>query len=256
VAERWDGSSWTTEAVSSPVGAASSSLIGVSCQSAADCTAVGGSEYPLVEHWDGTQWSSETAPAGTTPSELENISCTSDTGCQAVGVRYVANIGVPFAEGRRGGVWVVESVPLPAGTTSGGLSSVSCISDVWCVAVGTAADDHGNNVAFIASWDGSTWTVANVTPAPAAETIDLNSISCVSEIACTAVGSAGGDPSDLVERWNGSTWSVDPGPQVPPGTALDGVSCTSDGSCTVVGSYTTYSIDGRISQAPVSAQLS
>jgi hypothetical protein len=268
VAERWDGFSWTTEAVSSPLGAASSSLTGISCQSAADCTAVGGvssqpaggSGYPLVERWDGTQWSSQTAPApaGTALSELQHVSCTQDTACQAVGVRYAANIGVPFAEGRRGGVWVVESVPLPAGTTSGGLSSVSCITHDWCVAVGTAAGDHGNNVAFIASWDGSTWTVANVTPAPAAETIDLNGISCVSEIVCTAVGSADarGDPTDLVERWNGSTWSVDPGPQVPAGTALNGVSCTSDGSCTVVGSYSTYSVDSGTSRAPFSAQLS
>jgi hypothetical protein len=135
------------------------------------------------------------------------------------------------------------------------MSSVSCITDDWCVAVGTAAGDHGNNVAFMASWDGSTWTVANVTPAPAAETIDLNGISCVSEIACTAVGSADAG-GDLVERWNGSTWSVDPGPQVPTGTALDDVSCTSDGSCTVVGSYSTYSVDSGNSRAPVSAQLS
>ena len=65
-----------------------------------------------------------------------------------------------------------------------------------------------------------------------------------------------GNQNPLVDWRNGSTWSVDPGPAMPAGTVLDGVSCASDGSCTVVGYYFMTYPGGETQPAPVSAQLS
>ena len=270
MAEVWEGSQWQTQAISPPVGAATSFLSGVSCASAVACIAVGGASSqtsggnsdPLVERWDGSSWLVEAAPspAGAASSALAGISCISEGTCQAVGdYEDAANRQTPLVEGRSGAVWGLESVPLPTGTATGQLISVSCVSIDWCVGVGSAADSPGKNVAFVVAWTGSGWNTAPVaTPAGAAGS-GLNAISCVSRDACTAVGSytdTAGNENPLVVRWNGSAWNVDPGPTVPAGTELDGVSCALDGSCTVVGYYFTTYPNGSSQPAPVSAQLS
>lgn len=74
----------------------------------------------------------------------------------------------------------------------------------------------------------------------------LDSVSCSSPNACTAVGTSLG-PSGLnvtlAERWNGTSWQLQR-PQNPPANVvpasmpdLTGVSCPTAGSCEAVGSY-------------------
>lgn len=74
----------------------------------------------------------------------------------------------------------------------------------------------------------------------------LESVSCSSATACTAVGSdlnTTGIHVTLAERWNGSTWqrqqtpnpAVDTAPAVRPD--LTGVSCPASGFCVAVGAY-------------------
>jgi hypothetical protein len=67
LAEHWDGTSWTVETTPSP--ATFSSLFSVSCTSATHCVAVGadsatatGSVHTLVEVWNGSTWTQQTAP--------------------------------------------------------------------------------------------------------------------------------------------------------------------------------------------------
>jgi hypothetical protein len=67
LAEHWDGTSWTVETTPDP--AKFSSLVSVSCTSASHCVAVGadsatatGSVRPLVEVWNGSTWTEQTAP--------------------------------------------------------------------------------------------------------------------------------------------------------------------------------------------------
>lgn len=57
---------------------------GVSCLSASDCYAVGGS---LIEHFDGTTWTpaSFAPPEGSVSVNLEGVACVSDSSCTAVG---------------------------------------------------------------------------------------------------------------------------------------------------------------------------
>ena len=75
---------------------------------------------------------------------------------------------------------------------------------------------------------------------------ELESVSCSSATACTAVGSdlnTAGIHVTLAERWNGSTWqrqhtpnpAVDTAPGVRPD--LTGVSCPATGFCVAVGAY-------------------
>jgi hypothetical protein len=60
LAERWDGTRWTVQPTPSPH--AGAQLGGVSCTSAASCTAVGNASRPagettLAERWNGRRWS-------------------------------------------------------------------------------------------------------------------------------------------------------------------------------------------------------
>ena len=67
VAEHWDGTSWTVETPPSP--GKFSAFISVSCTSATHCVAVGadsatatGAVNPLVEVWNGSTWTEQSAP--------------------------------------------------------------------------------------------------------------------------------------------------------------------------------------------------
>jgi hypothetical protein len=69
-AERWNGSTWTTQTLPSlPAGP---ELDAVSCASAASCTAAGSRNTsagfaPVAEHWNGSKWAVEPTPASPAP---------------------------------------------------------------------------------------------------------------------------------------------------------------------------------------------
>jgi hypothetical protein len=94
LAEYWNGSSWTADNGSSPNDQAF--LAGVSCVSAANCTAVGlyngnesdtGVNYSLAESWNGSGWTVESTPnpSGEEADNLLSVSCPSATDCTATG---------------------------------------------------------------------------------------------------------------------------------------------------------------------------
>jgi hypothetical protein len=91
LAETWNGTTWVIQTTPNPTGATSSSLSGVSCTSATDCTAVGnylaGRQVTLAEAWNGTTWVIQTTPnpTGARSSSLSGVSCSSAVVCTAVG---------------------------------------------------------------------------------------------------------------------------------------------------------------------------
>jgi hypothetical protein len=148
-------------------------------------------------------------------------------------------LGPPPA-GAESGDWSIQPSPTPAGTTSAGLFSVSCLSDGTCQAVGNFIGPKGYEP-LAESFDGSTWSIES---APAvAKNSYLTGVSCVSDTWCMAVGqslSAESVDRALTEVWNGSAWSVVPTP-LPAGTGgsagLIDVSCTAETLCLAVGAY-------------------
>lgn len=143
LAEQWNGRSWR---VLSTVNVSRwNELAAVSCASADNCTAVGGSENQsaLAEHWNGKTWRLESVPALTNPAsigylQLTGVSCPAAKFCVATG-SY--NGAVPLAETWNGTKWRLTRLPLRA-NQSAWLSGVACASTAACVAVGTgpAAD--------------------------------------------------------------------------------------------------------------------
>jgi hypothetical protein len=144
--------------------------------------------------------------------------------------------------------WTASLTALPP---AGGFSSLSCISDTFCVAAGGGTDGGGtapttgSGVAL--SWDGAVWSVPSVyLPAPANRTVTspvLPVLTCTSGPLCVIV-----DGSDHVATGDGTTWStpaaLGPAPPLPanpsdpgaghPGSRTAAVSCPTPSLCAVV----------------------
>jgi hypothetical protein len=237
---------WTIAAASAPL---ESFLTGVSCTSAASCTAVGatpdnsGGQQPLAEYWNGTSWAVQVTPAGDGADYLTGISCTSATSCVALGTEPVGITNHPFAETWNGSTWTTQPVPSPSGSFSTLLSGISCASASDCTAVGYSevltGGTHDNTLAE--HWDGSTWSIQ---PTPNSTSLNnLIAVSCPTAANCTAVGQGGGGPGSLaVEHWNGSTWTLRPA-RLPQGEAgqLNSIFCAGAFSCIAVGEASTGS---------------
>src|SRR5262249_48246950 len=86
VAERWNGTRWTSQATPSPP-RGGGSLTGVPCTSASAGGAVGASTAgTLAEGWNGTRWTIQAPPNPPQGGDvLSGVSCTSASACTATG---------------------------------------------------------------------------------------------------------------------------------------------------------------------------
>ena len=190
------------------------------------------------------------APAGAvtaTPvsGSLTAVACTSPASCTAVG-SFVSPAGtVSLAEAWNGSTWSVEPTPNPAGGSNITLTGIACGSAGACLAVGGYFSSSNNGELPLAeSWNGTSWTIQSV-PLPAgARGGSLNSVSCGSATACTAVGfyaDSGNANVVLAESWNGASLAVQ-AVRIPAGattSTLGAVSCSAAPSadCEAVGWY-------------------
>jgi hypothetical protein len=139
--------------------------------------------------------------------------------------------GFPLAESWNGKTWsILKTPPLDFG---GSFYSVSCTSNLRCMAVGDA-----NGPTLAESWNGKTWSVLQTAFLSYAAGGDLDSISCPAVSLCMAVGvaslSSGG--SGVAESWNGKLWSLQKTTLDPNGQSdLNSVSCPSASRCIAVG---------------------
>lgn len=91
LAEQWNGTAWTAQSPSSPIGGLMGQH-GVSCFSSSACIGVGdflelGLVTPFAESWNGTTWTAQEppSPTGAKATRLNAVSCTAATTCKAVG---------------------------------------------------------------------------------------------------------------------------------------------------------------------------
>jgi len=180
--EQWkNGKTWSI--VTNPRPAGFCALNGVSCTSPASCTTVGwsatvqgpdefGPPTTLVQHWNGTTWSTITSPnPGTTNSQLGAVSCTSTTNCVAVG--QDTNAGdrdsafQTSVERWNGTTWSTIASPNSASATNSVLAGVSCTSTTNCVAVGSYTTATVPSAGLFEHWNGATWSIVT-TPTPSA----------------------------------------------------------------------------------------
>jgi hypothetical protein len=146
VAEIWNGSTWAIKAVPAPANASGTFLQGLSCRSAADCTAVGsyfnGSGNPtLAEGWNGTAWSVQPTPtpAGPSYTSLNAVACPGAGDCVAVGYSTSTSATTTLAAAWNGHDWAIQPTPNRSGAQQNYLYDVSCPQPGSCVAVGDYA---------------------------------------------------------------------------------------------------------------------
>jgi RHS repeat-associated protein len=227
-AERWDGTSWSAQAVPLPAGESRyPELAGVSCTSGTACVAVGnvesrppGSTYrkvPMAARWDGSKWSAESipAPTGAISSGLEDVSCATSSTCMALGTYDDGIDPRPFSERLSGGSWTVSSVAVPAGAKGGvQLHSLSCATATACVAVGqyvsalagSFPEEPSEEKTLVEVWNGSAWSEQS-SPNPTGKAFSaLAGVSCSSQTVCTAVGSARPHSGEANEVTLGVRW--------------------------------------------------
>lgn len=211
VIEHWNGSTWSS--VSFPQPAANQGAIsfaGVAAASSNDVWAVGGENTyntssgqtiaPVVEHWNGAQWSLAPSPVGSTSHGMTGVAAAQGGPVFTVG-QYEAADGpsATLAEQEQGGNLSLVTSASP-GTLFNTLHAVTNIAanDVW--AVGSSAS--GN---LAEHWNGTAWTVST-TPNAAAYDDSLNGVAASTSDDVWAVGSSGGTAS--IEHWNGSQWAA------------------------------------------------
>jgi hypothetical protein len=253
LAERWNGTTWTVQSTPNPTGTTRAYFTAVSCPSANSCTAVGaftnsaGHQVPLAERWNGTTWMMKTAPnpTGATISQLNGVSCTSAASCVAVGNQGPSN-PTALAEVWDGSSWTIASPTFIAGLTNAALQGVSCQSATSCTAVGSVFSGAANRRFAIAErWNGTTWTDLGALSPSGSKLNFLESVSCVTEDDCVAVGTTNRAVSNngataLTESWDGTSWTFHDAVNAGGAgtTNMTSVSCPSSLECVGTGFFT------------------
>lgn len=166
--------------------------------------------HVLVEHWNGTAWSTAASaplpPANDT--RLHSAAALSSSNIWAVGSNTTetstSTNSQSLIEHYNGTAWSV--VPSPAGEPADSeLLSVTAVSanNIW--AVGHTTAEVGGSGALIEHWNGSAWSVVQ---GPAlSNTGYLTGVAAVSSNDVWAVGRDGRHPDPVIENWNGTAWS-------------------------------------------------
>jgi hypothetical protein len=199
IAEEWNSPTWTQATIPIPAGATSSQLDGVDCLWSNFCAAVGryttsgGVVKSLVEFWNGTEWSLQTAtdPEGAAQSTLLDVSCTpTPNRCMAAG-GWKNSMSQQFTLAYRfngTSTWTLQSTPNPPGNLASVFQEVSCPTETSCTADGSwVSSGGGSNQTLAEAWNGSSWSIQG-TPNPGGASFSaFFGLSCRST-ACLGVG--------------------------------------------------------------------
>jgi hypothetical protein len=206
--ERWTGGEWFMDPSPTAGSGNGNYLYDVSCASGTSCMAVGeirkqgSSVLPLVEHWNGINWTGE--PLSLSPEAkaggLTGVSCSSQSSCMAVGwfnrSAESGRNGQAVAIRWNGSEWTSPTIfGGPAFSEYRELNGISCLTATECEAVGQAVASTGGARTFVAGWNGIGWSEqSSPNPPPYSNSENflgvakLNRVSCVSPLTCMAAG--------------------------------------------------------------------
>jgi len=219
--EHWNGKKWSIVVSPNAAGATFSFLNGITAVSSHNIWAVGAVLYPsnieqpLIEHWNGKQWSIVASPnTGSNTDSLNGVAEVSAHNVWAVG-----SVSSALTEHWNGSTWNIVATPEPAGSvgsTRVGIAEVSA-HDIWTVgSYMTVTGDVGTNHTLTEHWNGRTWSIV---PSPNSGPNDNDSLFAVAEVSANdvwAVGALFSNSSSagqsLIEHWDGVQWSIIPGP--------------------------------------------
>jgi hypothetical protein len=235
LAERWNGSAWSSQSISNPTPETIADLEDVSCPSATRCVAVGSDHYRatgISRYWNGSEWKS--APSFS--SEMKAVSCPTTTWCMTIARDGAKAWQLSWFEFSSSYLSSAKTPPTPEGAIEVKLNDVSCTSESACTAVGHYY--ASGYKPYVARWNGSSWSLQTAPSPGEGDAIEaMLGVSCSSASHCVTVGKAAKKP--FVERWNGSEWTTQsvPSPEGATDTTLQGISCISESACMAVGNF-------------------
>ena len=202
---------------------------------------------------------------------MNGVSCAAVGSCVAVGAYNDSN-GADYGliDSLSSGSWAGSAATepstngyglAPATVSNASLSSISCPSATWCVAVGSYQDTPGYSWGMSETLSGGSWSdAAALAPSTNGAGYGLgdenvsNSVSCAAVASCAAVGwytDADGAEWGFVDALSGGIWSATAAAE-PSGAASEAnsgdthvpaVSCAADGFCALAGTYLNSSSD-------------
>jgi hypothetical protein len=201
---------------------------------------LGATLVPAAAAGAANPWVRVAAPSpGSDRSVLFGVECSGVGVCTAAGYFSNASTVRPLvASTTNGTVWTRAVVPIPSPLAQ--LNDITCIDSANCTAVGyylpLTGPGAGKLVPLILRLDDGSWSLVTP-PALASPAIQLNSVDCVTETRCRAVGSIG--LRTLVLRTsNGVSWFREASPTLGSGlNTLQSIDCFSNADCTAVGRY-------------------
>jgi hypothetical protein len=220
-------SGWTT--VTSP----SAFLVDVACPLPSDCWGVGTgtANQSLIEHYNGTAWSTASSANPGTTNDLLGVGCAGIDDCWAVGLTRSGSSQHDLIEHFTGSTWTLVN------GAGAGLIGVTCVTTTNCWATGSVEPGTPGGAA-IEHYDGTSWTVAT-TPTPVSHNgYALGRVRCSGASDCWAVGENTPVTTSIqgfAEHYDGTAWSLVAVPEVAVNEVLYDMACTSSGNCWTFG---------------------
>ena len=217
----WGGMGWQTVNSPDAVAGGKNTLVAVSAASVNDVWAVGfyvpqqGPLGPLIEHWNGTQWSVVAhldTPVGT---QFTSVKALSSNDAWAVGYASTSSDDKtstqPVTEHWNGTQWSAIANPDLSAQGGGNLYAISgsSASDLW--AVGST-----NKEMLSEHWDGRSWSLIASPAGPSNNSNWLASVAASAPDNAWAVGRVGGSNAgfrSFIEHWNGHQWQIVQNPE-------------------------------------------
>ena len=247
--EQYNGTSWSTVPAPNEGSGVNNQLRAVTCTSSTNCWATGtyvnssGYNQPLIEEYNGTDWSIATDPSTTSTDwyYLDGVSCSSSSFCEAVGVVVASGLEKTLAVEYNGTNWSIVT-SLNEGTSLNNLLvSVSCLSSSdTCIASGYYYNAGGYAQPLAAEESsGSSWAVGIPGSPVGTDQYYLDGVTCNSTTDCWAVGVfVTSVDQQLIEHYNGSGWTTSSVTnEGSSNNLLVSVSCTSSTTCWAAGYY-------------------
>ncbi len=217
LAVHWDGTQWQSATLPDAAQGGKNSLVSVSGSAANDIWAVGfavplqGSIVPLLEHWNGTQWSIVHLNASTS-MELTSVKALTARDAWAVGYTYGVRAGKqfvqPLTENWDGSKWSSVINPDLSAASGGNLYSISgdATNDLWAV-----GNQNNGSALLTEHWNGRAWSIVASPAVPPGNSNWLASVVVNSPDSVWAVGrvtSSQGGYQSFIEHWNGLQWQA------------------------------------------------
>lgn len=264
---------WSAQKAMLPGNAAANpqvSMTSITCFSSASCEA-DGTYRDTAGNTDGVFWAHTTFIGFTASAAPLPGNAAANPRVSMGGMSYFTDGSAVYAVGtytasdssQRAGIWqygfgsgmwtVIEGQDPPGSSSILSLPVVSCPSASQCEAMGTLVNTSGNQLPFVESLAGGSWT-PSLLPLPAdaaaSQLAVAQSLSCFSSTVCVGMGNyqntAGntmGFIGSLVSgSWNSISAPLPSNASSDPFVSMPSVTCPGATSCIAVGSYRTTSL--------------